>query len=559
MRYHRPLALGCFASALGFSLAARAVEQPDGTELPQLRTEDCDGNVSLCVNAHEIELGGAGDIDVVEQATIDQQTFNPLCQLDFQVIGRGAAYQNTFGWYSVTRDADGNAVEPALEDLHVFLGCDDAIGTERTLSVPLGTGEIGFFLANNGGECVVTQDDPLGPVLTEAPTNLFFSQPEFNPDGDGLIHMLEWQSRANPEAFYFGWEDLNGGGDNDFEDLLTIVTGLERAGGGEPCTAEGDGVCAQGVMQCRDGELVCVPTQEAREERCNALDDDCDGETDEGDLCEEDKVCYRGECVPRCSSSEFPCRPGLACNAAGFCVDPACVDLECPEGSVCVGGECVGACDDVVCPYGQNCRQGVCVDVCAGLECDPGYACEVRSRQGEYYGVCSSCDCQGCSEGYACADHLCIEDSCASVDCGPGQYCASGECVDACLDAACPRGQVCAQGACVADPSSEGGAGGAAGAGNGTGGIVLIRPGSAGAKPADDEQPHGGAASEEGGAPSDDGGGDGDDDGGCGCRTVSGGSRSSGVVAAAFALLGLWQLPLRRRRAARTPRSSHGG
>jgi hypothetical protein len=547
MRYFRPLALSCFASIIGIALAARAVEQPDGTELPQSSSEDCVGNVGLCVNAHEAELGGTGDIDVVAQATIDQQTFNPLCQLNFQVIARGASYQNTFGWYAVSRDADGNALEPTLEDLHVFLGCEDGIGTEKTLSVPLGTGEIGFFLANDGVDCVVTEADPLGAVLTAAPTNLFFSQPEFNPDGDGLIHMLEWQSRANPEAFYFGWEDLNGGGDNDFEDLLTIVTGIECAGGGEPCTTEEVGICAQGVMQCRDGRLACVPTQKGRDERCNALDDDCDGATDEGDLCNEGQVCYRGECVPRCSSGEFLCKTGFACNADGVCVDPACVDKECPDGTVCVGGECVGACDDVVCPYGQNCRQGVCVDVCSGVECDPGYACEVREREGEYSGVCSSCDCRGCADGSTCTDHLCIEEACANASCGAGQHCVAGECLDSCLDAVCPSRQICTGGACVADPSGEGGA---AGAGNGTGGRTIIPigpPPAAGGATTEEEPSEGGAADDEGGR-GDDEGGRGDDEGGCGCRTANRGSRSSGLLAATLALVGLRRRPSRRRR-----------
>ena len=52
---------------------------------------------------------------------------------------------------------------------------------------------------------------------------------------------------------------------------------------GEACSA-GIGACAsEGVFQCRDGRAVCdaVPGR-PRGERCNDLDDDCDGEVDEG-------------------------------------------------------------------------------------------------------------------------------------------------------------------------------------------------------------------------------------------------------------------------------------
>lgn len=454
----------CVLTGLGLTPTLGAVEQSDGTVIPTTTGSDCWSNVGICINSHELEAGGEGDVDVVATATIEQETFNPLCNLTFQVVARGASYENTFGWYEVLRDASGGPMEPALEDLHVFLGCEDDVGTERTLTVPDGVGEVGFFLANNEGACVSTTPDPLGATLAESPRNLFFSQRSFNPDADGLVHLLNWQSRADPEAFYFGWEDLNGGGDNDFEDLLTIVTGLECTGGGAPCTTDGKGVCGQGVMQCRDGKLVCVPTQKARVEACNALDDDCDGTIDDGDLCDEGTLCYRGECVPPCGGGEFQCPGGLQCDTSGVCLEPECIGVECPAGSVCAGGECVGGCGGVRCPYGQNCRLGVCVDVCSGMECDAEYACEIREEKGEYVGVCTSCECRGCEAGTSCMGHLCVDDACLNLYCSPGQHCVKGGCVDSCEEAVCPSGQRCEQGACVADPESTV-TGGAAGAG----------------------------------------------------------------------------------------------
>src|SRR6188768_3973373 len=160
---------------------ADAVMQTGGEVIPKQSGTACNHNASVCINDNEVVEGGdpLDAIDTVATATISQETFSPLCELTFKVIGRGADYKNTFGWYAVARDADGKALAPQLSDLHVFLGCADAIGVEKKLSIPAGVGEIGFFLANNGGACVTTADDPLGPVLTATPSNLFFSQRAF--------------------------------------------------------------------------------------------------------------------------------------------------------------------------------------------------------------------------------------------------------------------------------------------------------------------------------------------------------------------------------------------
>jgi hypothetical protein len=465
--------------------SATAVMQTGGAVIPKQSGTACNHNASICINGNETTEGGAGDIDAIATATISQETFNPLCELTFRVVGRGADYKNTFGWYEVKRDADGTAIAPALNELHVFLGCADAIGVEKTLTIPKGVAEIGFFLANNQYSCVATMADPLGPTLTAKPTNLFFSQRSFNSDGDGLIHLLVWQSRANPNAFYFGWEDQSGGGDNDFEDLMTYVTGIQCAGGGEPCKADGEGVCGDGVMQCQDGALTCVPTQTASPEMCNGLDDDCDTETDEGDdLCPQGEICVRGRCEPPCGTGEFRCASSEVC-VQGVCIDAACASKDCPSGSVCRAGKCVSACDDVACPYGATCRKGVCVDVCEGVACDPGFVCEARASSdgATLVGVCTSCDCRGCGDGQTCSAHQCVDNACKDKTCDTGSHCVAGDCVDNCADAACPKGEICEAGACVHDPNAGvGGNGGSGGDGDGDGiGGIIIRPGDNGA------------------------------------------------------------------------------
>lgn len=543
--------LGLALSGLVGSEPALALTQPGGTLIPKPNSNSCPGDPGVCINQNEKQHGGTGDIDAVMTATISQETFSPQCQLSFTVLARGALFLNTFGWYAVRRDSAGNAIEPQLSELHVFLGCDDPVGTQKTLSIPTGVSEIGFFLANDDESCVMTAPDPLGPVLTDLPSNLFFSQRSFNSDGDGLIHLLVWQSRAVPNAFYFGWEDSSGGGDNDFDDLLTSVSGIQCAGGGEPCQAQGSkGACADGVMQCRDGVLACVATRGPHDEECNGLDDDCDGHVDQGDdLCQPSEVCVRGHCEPRCGTGEFRCTAGEVC-ADGVCLPADCADKSCASGSVCVDGQCRAPCDGVTCPYAQACRDGVCVDVCQDLKCDPGFVCEPRKGSAEQglVGVCTSCDCRGCDAGQSCENHACVAAACAGKLCGPAQHCEAGACIDDCAGAVCPSGQVCDAGTCIKDTKgAAGGAGGATGtAGSGGSSVVIvINPGMAA----------GGASA---GAPVGAGAGTGQlvsgdqtatPANGCGCQTP--GASTNTAASALFGLFGVALMRGQRRASAR--------
>jgi len=434
-----------------FSLQASALQQPDGTVIP------VGGALAGYLNAE------GESINPLTDAATTPQTFTPQCSLTFTVLARGGGQKNSFGWYNVTGS------KPAPQDLYEFIGCNDGVGTVKTLDVRADSrwanGDIGFFQATTEGKSGNCAD--WGNIAGTI-GYFFYSEDRYNDDNvpgnpSNWIHLLIMNTTqpALEPSFYFGWEDLFAGGDNDFEDLLMRVDGIRCAGGGRPCETGALGKCAFGTTQCVNGSVECLANEQASAETCNAVDDDCNGEIDEGDLCDPGLVCDRGVCRPSCSGGEFKCRTGFACEN-GLCIDTACVGKTCDSGQVCVGGECKAACDGVVCPHGQLCRQDVCVDPCAGVQCDNDYYCEPR------VGVCVlKCGCTGCGTGEACSTitAACVQDGCQSVTCDVATHCEGGVCVDNCQGATCPAGQLCQAGACVPDESASGGAGGASGSG----------------------------------------------------------------------------------------------
>jgi hypothetical protein len=431
-----------FTIATITSSPALALQQPDGTTIPT-------------GNGLQNEFISRGEnIDALTQAATTPETFIPSCGLTFQVLQRNAGYQNSFGWYNVTGQP------PNQADLHEFLACTDGVGTTKLLDIKndpaYAGGEIGFYE---------------GVANCASPGNynyVFYSQKQYNPDGNQanpFIHLLIYNSTATPNAFYFGWEDLLSGGDNDFDDLTTFVTGITCAGGGGPCDTGKPGICADGTMQCQSGALACVQSNQPATEKCDGLDNDCSGVTDEGNLCEAGKICDKGTCVPKCNGGEFVCGAGEVCDANGLCVDVTCVAVMCPAGQKCKKGNCAGPCDGIVCPNGQVCRVGACVDPCGAITCDSGQVC--------VNGVCTdNCSCVKCAAGQTCqADGRCLVDTCIGKSCNVGEYCdATGNCQDACAGAVCPEGQICVTGQCIADPNPGAG-------GNGQGGNFVTSSG----------------------------------------------------------------------------------
>jgi MYXO-CTERM domain-containing protein len=231
--------------------------------------------------------------------------------------------------------------------------------------------------------------------------------------------------------------------------------GVVCPGAGAACTVAGTGgACAMGRMNCVGAGTECVQQVFPEDERCDSVDNDCDGMPDDGTneaLCGAGYACRDGACVEDCFESSCPV--GLSCATSGVCVEAGCETVDCEDGERCRAGACVDACDGVSCPFGQSCTEGRCVNPCLGLTCDDCSVCDA--------GTCEPrCTMGGtCGTGEVCdtATGGCVATGCAGVTCAAGTHCAGGSCVDSCTGVTCPPGQACSAGSCRSIPRPDAG------------------------------------------------------------------------------------------------------
>ncbi|HTB59467.1 MAG TPA: DUF4114 domain-containing protein [Polyangia bacterium] len=459
------LAFAVLALALVCRAAAAQVIEPNGTSVPGPTTDP--------ISLQQYFTSVGENINAVANASVKPDTFLPLCNFQAALVLSQSSAAGGLAWYNVPDAATdpNHTATPTVNLINPFpmnVGQVIASADIRTNAAYTG-GLIGFALMKNLGN---------GPVP------VYYSEPTRNVFCSGCtmpgywILALSYQSTLTANSYYMAWEDWEGANatswpdDGDFNDKVFQFSGVTCNGGGVPCQTGLLGVCANGVTQCVvSGPPTCNATIQPTPEKCDNLDNDCNGMVDDGPgLCPGNQVCVQGKCVGPCSTSEFPCGPPLVCTN-GLCVDPTCIGVPCKTGQICQSGTCVGGCDGVVCPANQQCELGVCVDPCAGVTCK-GAVC--------VQGVCvESCMCQPCGAGQVCtASGACVDSGCDTITCDTGDVCTGGACVDGCAGAICPGGAGCHNGQCDPPlPPGSTGSGGSTGTGGiigttGTGGIV---------------------------------------------------------------------------------------
>ena len=237
--------------------------------------------------------------------------------------------------------------------------------------------------------------------------------------------------------------------------------------------------CKAGIWVCKNNQVICEGAMEAKKETCDGLDQDCDGQPDNGAPCPINYICYQGNCDPLCSQAEFPCAGGYSpaqVNGQCICVPDKTCNPPCGAGLSCdpLTGQCVDRCLKVICPSGLQCSDGLCYgcekfgcsqtcNLCdhSTRMCKPDLCCMAQCPMGSYCdpgtGHCISGCANGCAACQRCAGGACVPDPCCNVHCPNGDTCdpKTGTCKsDSCAGVQCGPGLACCSGSCVNDPCS---------------------------------------------------------------------------------------------------------
>ncbi len=104
---------------------------------------------------------------------------------------------------------------------------------------------------------------------------------------------------------------------NGVDDDCNGVIDNGNPGGGAACTTGLLGICAAGTNQCQAGAVRCVQTLMSTAETCNGLDDDCNGTVDNGLIVDVD-----GDGSRACGSCGASAAPNCDCNDTNNAVRP---------------------------------------------------------------------------------------------------------------------------------------------------------------------------------------------------------------------------------------------
>ncbi|MEC4983346.1 MAG: DUF4114 domain-containing protein [Oscillatoria sp. PMC 1068.18] len=206
---------------------------PDGNRTRIITHTVVEGSAEeyLDIEPTELEVEITDDDEILNRA--DNNIFSISeeageTQLLFTFTERNANHVNEIG-YVIADDSQGtiNGISPGSQEYveaavnrgqSIFTALPRTVlqdlQSNRQISFDAGD-NIVFFLVSDGSIDQVRQDLEAGRETAD----VFFAIPDANLDGTPHFDVPE----SGDEKFTFAWEDLNGGGDNDFNDVLMEV------------------------------------------------------------------------------------------------------------------------------------------------------------------------------------------------------------------------------------------------------------------------------------------------------------------------------------------------
>ncbi len=233
---------------------------------------------------------------------------------------------------------------------------------------------------------------------------------------------------------------------NELSTVCYTGSGASKCEGQRTCLAAGKPGAPSG------GGLSACLAPDPKQEACNAIDDDCDGETDES-TCSDENPCTEGTCDGangcKTANKAGPCdADGSSCTKDDACKDGKCVagaKVECNDNNPCTADSCdptkgcVYTNDD---GKGCNADDNSCTqnDQCKDGKCEPGATKPCASEDQCITGNCNIVDgtCkyafqegQTCNDGNPCTTgEKCVTDACKgkATDCDDLNPCTSDAC-----------------------------------------------------------------------------------------------------------------------------------
>lgn len=187
------------------------------------RSTEFQANVLPSMNAWiNTNLGESVSINDTTAISLDPSKLFLATASDARIyfVGEGAGYANTLGFNTTGTGiltGDPQLIFPNATSRTSYYNSDPDESVDRSLSYPVVPGDfvdIGSFEANTQLDFFLIANGARGG------TNTYSTNTSINPDG--INHVLAY---AMPDSPYLlvGFEDLYGGGDQDYNDLLFAV------------------------------------------------------------------------------------------------------------------------------------------------------------------------------------------------------------------------------------------------------------------------------------------------------------------------------------------------